>query len=76
MTEIHVVMKPISTANGLLPSGAVVDARSWRNLSKLVTQRYLRPATPEEAAKIAVSGEAETIAVDKQPKKVKEKVNA
>lgn len=64
MTTIHVVMRPVSSAGGLIPSGAVVDTRTWRNVSKLITQRYLRPATPEEAA---------TISTDKQPKKAKEK---
>lgn len=65
MTTIHVVMRPVSSAGGLIPSGTVVDTRAWRNVSKLITQRYLRPATPEEAA--TVSG------ADKQPKKAKEK---
>lgn len=64
MTTIHVVMRPVSSAGGLIPSGAVVDTRTWRNVNKLITQRYLRPATPEEAA---------TISTDKQPKKAKEK---
>lgn len=52
MTEIHVVMKPLTTANGLLPSGTVVNASQWRNLAKLVSQRYLRLATADEAATI------------------------
>lgn len=64
MTTIHVVMRPVPAAGGLIPSGAVVDTRTWRNVGKLITQRYLRPATPEEAA---------TISTDKQPKKAKEK---
>ena len=64
MTNIHVVMRPVSSAGGLIPSGAVVDTRTWRNVNKLIAQRYLRPATPEEAA---------TISTDKQPKKAKEK---
>lgn len=65
MTTIHVVMRPVPAAGGFIPSGTVVDTRAWRNVNKLITQRYLRPATPEEAA--TVSG------ADKQPKKAKEK---
>ncbi len=65
MTNIHVVMRPVSSAGGLIPSGTIVDTRNWRNVAKLVTQRYLRPATTEEAA--TISG------ADKQPKKAKEK---
>ena len=64
MTNIHVVMRPVSSAGGLIPSGTIVDTREWRNVAKLVSQRYLRPATPEEAA---------TVTADKQPKKAKEK---
>ncbi len=59
MTQIHVVMKPLTTANGLLPSGAVVDASQWRNLAKLVSQRYLRLATADEAATIIGKPETE-----------------
>lgn len=65
MTTIHVVMRPVSSAGGVIPTGTVIDTRDWRNVSKLITQRYLRPATPEEAA--TLSG------ADKQPKKAKEK---
>lgn len=50
MTNIHVVMRPINTAGGLIPSGTRVDTATWRNAGKLVAQRYLREATPEEAA--------------------------
>lgn len=64
MTTIHVVMRPVSATGGLIPTGTIVDTRTWRNVGKLITQRYLRPATPEEAA---------TISTDKQPKKAKEK---
>lgn len=64
MTNIHVVMRPVSSAGGRIPSGTIVNTGTWRNVSKLITQRYLRPATPEEAA---------TISTDKQSKKAKEK---
>lgn len=59
MTEIHVVMRPLTTANGLLPSGTVVNASQWRNLAKLISQRYLRPATADEAATIIEKPETE-----------------
>lgn len=65
MTEIYTVLKPLPVGTTTLPSGSVVDAGQWKHLEKLITQRYLRPATPEEAA--TISG------VDKQPKKAKEK---
>ena len=50
MTNVHIVMRPIHNAGGLIPSGTPVIASQWRNTEKLVAQRFLRVATPEEAA--------------------------
>lgn len=63
MTEIHVVMKPFSDASGLLSTGSVVNATGWRNLSRLVSQRYLRPATEAEAATLSEKPENEKVTV-------------
>lgn len=65
MTEIYTVMKPLPFGATTLPSGSVIAAGQWKHLEKLISQRYLRPATAEEAA--TISG------ADKQPKKAKEK---
>lgn len=49
MTQIHIVMRPVSGPEGLIPSGTPVDASTWRNVEKLVSQRYLRRANDDEA---------------------------
>lgn len=49
MTEIYTILKPLPAGLITLPSGSVVKAGQWRNLEKLIAQRYLRPATEEEA---------------------------
>ncbi len=56
MTNIHVVMRPVSSAGGLIPSGTIVDTSQWRNAARLLTQRYLRPATEAEAKTLAAKG--------------------
>lgn len=56
MTEIYVVMKPIPAGQNMIPSGTVVRPEGWRNMERLIQQRYLRPATPAEV----VAMEAET----------------
>lgn len=60
MTEIYTVLKPLPVGTTTLPSGSVVDAGRWRNLGKLITQRYLRPATAAEAATIGVEKPAKS----------------
>jgi hypothetical protein len=48
---ITVVQKPF-TSSGPQPlrSGAIVDSTGWRNEARLLRGRWLRPATPQEAA--------------------------
>ena len=46
---ITVVAKPFSGPEGELPSGTVIDSSAWRNESRLINCRYLRPATESEA---------------------------
>lgn len=70
MMNIHVVMRPVSSAGGLIPSGTIVDTSQWRNAARLLTQRYLRPATSEEAASFLGAADAQ-----RKPKK-KEGANA
>lgn len=51
MTRCYIVMKPLPDGSGLIPSGTLVpEASSWRNLEKLISQRYLRLATGEEVS--------------------------
>jgi hypothetical protein len=45
---MYVVCKPFAIGERQLRSGELVDAREWRNVRQLVTQRYLRPATAAE----------------------------
>lgn len=62
MTQVHIVMRPVSGPEGVIPSGTLVDVSTWRNAERLVSQRYLRQATEKEiaSATVAVKEEAET----------------
>ena len=45
---MHIVCRPLPMGDQVLKTGAEVDANGWRNLSKLINQRYLRALTAEE----------------------------
>lgn len=47
----HVVTKPLSTADGVLPIGTPVDASAWTHTQQLVEQRYIKPIQPDERVK-------------------------
>lgn len=49
--KTHVVLRQIETDEGVLEPGTQVDARQWRNTTRLVQARYLRPITAEEAVR-------------------------
>lgn len=46
---MYIVCRPLPVGDTVLATGTEVDADDWRNLRKLVNQRYLRPLTAEEA---------------------------
>jgi len=73
MTEIYTVMRPLPYGLTTLPTGSVVNAATWRNLEKLLTQRYLRPATAEEIVALSDNSEAD---MKPKPKPKREAVNA
>jgi hypothetical protein len=41
MQAQYIVQKALSSANGMLPPGTVVDPTGWRNLQALIDQRYI-----------------------------------
>lgn len=41
MFMAHKVLKPISSANGVIPSGTIIDASGWKNVASLVAGRFL-----------------------------------
>lgn len=43
----HVVTKPLSTGEGVLEIGALVDASDWRHARQLEEQRYIKPIQPD-----------------------------
>jgi len=43
-----VVLRQFEGAQRRFAVGELVDASEWRNRTRLITQRYLRPATDEE----------------------------
>lgn len=45
MQTQYVVQKSLSTANGVLPPGTIIDPAGWRNLELLINQRYVRMVT-------------------------------
>jgi hypothetical protein len=45
---MYIVCRPLPVGDQVLASGTEVDASDWRNLRKLIDQRYLRPLTVEE----------------------------
>jgi hypothetical protein len=45
MQAQYVVQKALSTANGTLAPGTVIDPAGWRNLPQLIDQRYVRLVT-------------------------------
>lgn len=53
---MHIVCRPLPLGTEILATGTEVDADSWRNLRKLISQRYLRPLTVEEV--LARQGES------------------
>lgn len=56
MQAQYIVQKALSTAQGMLPPGTVIDPTGWRNLPQLIDQRYVRLVTEietEVAAKTA-----------------------
>lgn len=54
MRQLYFVLKPVSATGGSIPPGTVVDAGTWRNVDRLVAQRYLRLATDAEAARVEI----------------------
>jgi len=42
-TDIYVVLRPFSGANGLFMRGEVVDTSAWKHTSGLVNRRYIVP---------------------------------
>lgn len=46
---LHVVCRPIAGPVGEISPGILVDASRWRNRDTLVSQRYLRAVTMDEA---------------------------
>jgi hypothetical protein len=47
----HVVTKPLSTRDGILPVGAEVNASDWRLTRKLEEQRYIKPIQQDQREK-------------------------
>jgi hypothetical protein len=43
----HVVIKPLSTSDGILPIGTEVDASGWKRTRQLEDQRYIKPIQPD-----------------------------
>lgn len=46
MTGTHVVTRPFDSGGRRLMTGDMVDASSWKNTERLVSTKYLRPASP------------------------------
>lgn len=45
--KTHVVTKPLSTSDGVLPVGTPVDASDWTHTQQLIEQRYIKPIQPD-----------------------------
>ena len=56
---LHVVMRPIPGPEGDIPSGTLIDPSSWRNTTALISEKFLRPVTPDDTDGL------ETVEIDK-----------
>jgi hypothetical protein len=45
----YIVQKPLPGPAGDIPAGTLVDPSSWRNLDRLIQQRYLKAVGATEA---------------------------
>lgn len=48
MVGTHVVLRPFDAAGNRLMAGTLVDASDWKNTERLVSTKYLRPASPAD----------------------------
>lgn len=53
---MYTVLRPLPYGVTTLPTGTLVDGTGYRWLTKLIAQRYLRPATPEEIEAASAPG--------------------
>lgn len=55
---MHIVCRPLPMGDTVLDTGTEVEADGWRNLRKLIDQRYLRPLTINEVLERQASSPA------------------